>query len=451
MSQLFSMKGIEDIVPPKTVKDVRPKQAREEQGLEANADSESFGQVLEGVDNKEAPQASQSVEDVESLARKNIKEDQKKEVPLETVENTTTVENAFLVAPFQILVETSGNEAIQSETIKLEKAPAISGEIVIQTGNGKQFDKRGPVENSMPKAVETPISNIAMKEGEKNISQEKEMTPFEGSHMKGLDPQVSKAKIPIEAMHSNARDSEEMMEIAPPRDADEITAAMKGNTALTKGETRSKSVNESSVNLKGEAPVLDQENEFTGSDTEFEDGAGQREGLSSSQLAVKTSISDISTIQESSPLRQLENPTDFNLSDKDAIVSQVTEQFKGLQAAGIEKVRFQLEPKTLGSLQIEISVQKGGVAAHIVTGDFYVKELLEGNLALLRQNLAEQGLQIDKFSVDVGEMEASFYDKRDNKAFLKHHHPFPEVGRSDAAHLEPSQLAKGLGLINLYV
>jgi flagellar hook-length control protein FliK len=65
-------------------------------------------------------------------------------------------------------------------------------------------------------------------------------------------------------------------------------------------------------------------------------------------------------------------------------------------------VHVRLSPPELGSLQLELSVKGGQLTASVETETAAARTTLLDNLPVLRQRLAEQGIQIERFDVDVG-------------------------------------------------
>jgi flagellar hook-length control protein FliK len=60
-----------------------------------------------------------------------------------------------------------------------------------------------------------------------------------------------------------------------------------------------------------------------------------------------------------------------------------------------------MQPAELGSLKIELMVEGDRIRASLQAQTLQVQEVLEKNLPQLRNALAEQGLKIDQFQVDV--------------------------------------------------
>lgn len=65
------------------------------------------------------------------------------------------------------------------------------------------------------------------------------------------------------------------------------------------------------------------------------------------------------------------------------------------------EVRLRLSPPELGTLRIELRVQEGGLVAHLQTETEAARSALLDQLPVLRERLAEQGLRLERFDVDL--------------------------------------------------
>ena len=98
----------------------------------------------------------------------------------------------------------------------------------------------------------------------------------------------------------------------------------------------------------------------------------------------------------------------------DQIVSKVS--FKG--TGGQEEIKVHLEPPSLGSLQLKVSVEGKAVNATIVADNNITKEIIQSNLRQLKDSMADQGLKLDDISVLVGEGASSGRDMDEYRMFL---------------------------------
>jgi len=228
---------------------------------------------------------------------------------------------------------------------------------------------------------------------------------------------------------------------------------LKGNQSEAKAELASKPNLEGAI--KGAEKGLAEQGEqaFTGeepqSDQEKKEGVNGLTTLSKAELKILSS--DTLGLQEANSFDKAPSHLSLNLPQKEAILSQVQEQLKVFQGGKSEQIRFQLEPESLGTLQIELTVQKGGVVAQIITADPQVKALLEANQGQLRDRLAEQGFRVDQFSVNVGDMGKFSEEKREALPFQREHRAFPETDlKASVPGFLPAR-HRGSGFINVYV
>ncbi len=93
------------------------------------------------------------------------------------------------------------------------------------------------------------------------------------------------------------------------------------------------------------------------------------------------------------------------------IIDQVAQKLSlhHLQMKGKDGITLQLEPMELGALKIDIVVNKGSVSADILTQHASVKEILEKNQNILQEALSGLGMNIDQFSVNVGDFNFNEY------------------------------------------
>jgi flagellar hook-length control protein FliK len=70
---------------------------------------------------------------------------------------------------------------------------------------------------------------------------------------------------------------------------------------------------------------------------------------------------------------------------------------------GQRELRIQLQPPELGRLHMKIGLEDHQVVLKIHVENPFVKDLIENNLAQLRQSLQDQGLRMDKCAVTVGD------------------------------------------------
>jgi flagellar hook-length control protein FliK len=86
--------------------------------------------------------------------------------------------------------------------------------------------------------------------------------------------------------------------------------------------------------------------------------------------------------------------------DATRLLGRVARAFAAAQQRDGE-IQLRLSPPELGSLKLTIQMQEGGLAARLETETTAAKTALLDNLPALRERLAEQGLRIERFDVDL--------------------------------------------------
>lgn len=93
--------------------------------------------------------------------------------------------------------------------------------------------------------------------------------------------------------------------------------------------------------------------------------------------------------------------------EQEQIIQQLTGYLKNNTGDVPQSIRLTLSPETLGTIQIDISVKNQQVKADLVASTEQVKGLLESHQVQLRNNLSENGLRIEQFTVRLDESSSS--------------------------------------------
>lgn len=91
--------------------------------------------------------------------------------------------------------------------------------------------------------------------------------------------------------------------------------------------------------------------------------------------------------------------------DRARFVQRVAQVFQATGDRG-GTLRMRLSPPELGSLRVEITVKQGVMNARMETETDAARQLVLENLPALRERLAEQGIKVEQFQVDVSGREA---------------------------------------------
>jgi len=129
-------------------------------------------------------------------------------------------------------------------------------------------------------------------------------------------------------------------------------------------------------------------------------------------------------------------------------------RFDTLEGRGYE-ARFQLYPEQLGTVHVKLILHQGTLQAHLYVDNRLARDVLESQLQSLQQAFAQQGLQVDKITVAVGEdspfhwheQGAPFYQEQRNSAGQQHGDGNTAFAASRYQAIE-SEESRGQGLYN---
>ncbi|GAB6137652.1 flagellar hook-length control protein FliK [Halanaerobaculum tunisiense] len=105
-------------------------------------------------------------------------------------------------------------------------------------------------------------------------------------------------------------------------------------------------------------------------------------------------------------------------------LQQITEKSNLSAKKAGDKITLQLEPKSLGKLQIKLGLDNGTMTAKILTENSNVKDLLDGNLGQLKAALDQKDLQIEQLEVSVSHEEEKFNEQQFEDSDSNRQHKF---------------------------
>jgi flagellar hook-length control protein FliK len=118
--------------------------------------------------------------------------------------------------------------------------------------------------------------------------------------------------------------------------------------------------------------------------------------------------------------------------DASRLLTRVARAFTAAQERDGE-VRLRLSPPELGSLRLEVRVQDGAMIAHIQTETEAAKTAILDNLPTLRDRLADQGVRIERFDVDLMQRQPGGGGMPDQPGSRQHDSPAPLLQVAPAA------------------
>jgi flagellar hook-length control protein FliK len=104
----------------------------------------------------------------------------------------------------------------------------------------------------------------------------------------------------------------------------------------------------------------------------------------------------------------------------DSVMNQVNEKLNTAIRSGINEVRIQLRPESLGDVKCQIRMEGDIVIVKFQVESQQVKQIIESNMQSLKDTLAQQNLQTGSFDVDVGgnawSRDSDAYDTRNGNS-----------------------------------
>lgn len=96
------------------------------------------------------------------------------------------------------------------------------------------------------------------------------------------------------------------------------------------------------------------------------------------------------------------------------VVDQIVKKAELLVKQGLSEMKIELKPEFLGKMTIKIVVEEGAVTAKFLAENLRVKQMLESNMANLKQSLENQGLKVEKTEVNVQLNNGGMFDGSEN-------------------------------------
>ncbi len=258
-----------------------------------------------------------------------------------------------------------------------------------------------------------------------------------------LSPEISELKALIPArLNENAglpdkdflkKLADTVEKIAQSKDVGQIQAAVRGQAALleqtnlrgqtnfqggavVRGETFSEEQGTDIVRpvntVTGQGPILHGGSRMSNTESRVSEGQDTLPEVNQ-ESAPKTDQPDppiqnrqevYAVIKHSAspePVKSPESPAQFPKTAHE-IIGQIVQKAKIISTPGVTKMQIELKPEHLGKLNLSITSENGSVTARFNAESHQVKSVIESNLNVLRDALAEQGVKVDQLIVNLG-------------------------------------------------
>lgn len=165
---------------------------------------------------------------------------------------------------------------------------------------------------------------------------------------------------------------------------------VKENTEAVKIENEEAARGNEKMNLPGISEIITADVNEIQNDTE-----GTEQVTSSSPTIKPLAVSESNFIES-----KLSSALGRTLDD--SVMNQVNEKLNTAIRSGINEVRIQLRPESLGDVKCQIRMEGDIVIVKFQVESQQVKQIIESNMQSLKDTLAQQNLQTGSFDVDVG-------------------------------------------------
>lgn len=87
--------------------------------------------------------------------------------------------------------------------------------------------------------------------------------------------------------------------------------------------------------------------------------------------------------------------------DTTSLIEQISKNARLMVSDNLTSIEFALNPENLGKINLNISVREGVVTASIVTQNEAVKQAIENQILVLKENFTQQGIKVEAVEVTV--------------------------------------------------
>ncbi len=104
--------------------------------------------------------------------------------------------------------------------------------------------------------------------------------------------------------------------------------------------------------------------------------------------------------------------------DVDSILQQISQMTKISVTQAQSSIEMQLNPENLGKIYLQVVSKEGAIIAQLAAQNEAVKEVLESQIAILKDNMNQQGMKVEAIEVTIAshEFERNLEGNQDNPA-----------------------------------
>lgn len=168
----------------------------------------------------------------------------------------------------------------------------------------------------------------------------------------------------------------------------------------------------------------EQSKEETNKDTSNQQKTDLPEMTSKSQTGTKESMQEqvsfqttTQTINNGQTVEVVQTVTQTQI-DVESILRQISQMTRVSVTQAQSSIEMQLNPENLGKVYLQVISKEGAITAQIAAQNEAVKEILESQIAVLKENMNQQGMKVEAIEVTVAshEFERNLEENQDNPA-----------------------------------
>jgi|GEM_PF-4374481 flagellar hook-length control protein FliK len=342
-------------------------------------------------------------------------------------DQTVTVKS---VAPQQVTAEFTAKDPVQStETAVKPQSQAVSAETEAQP---ESIAHTAPSENSSGETTAASQRSETLKTSQ--VITPENIAGNGNASKEAAPPEPEMIQASADTVKSAVQSSGNTPEINIPQDeaiaagfttaAENLTAKKTHDIAADSSKAaRTETESGQSGTMLADAVEMNAQNEFrdtrefmqnTGSSPEQFAGfetAGIENAGGENPLG-DASIFGVNSIPESVPMETIEKLAEQSGSlgntaqngeiNEGKIFESIVRQARFMTQNEMSRADIQLDPPHLGKLRIELVTENSKITGRITVDSPEVKEIIQNSISELRENLAQSGLKVDSFDVNVG-------------------------------------------------
>lgn len=154
-------------------------------------------------------------------------------------------------------------------------------------------------------------------------------------------------------------------------------------------------------------------------------------------------VGGVTTTQVENPITQAIEPDRLAEAQTTNIIGQIARQMDKLTQTGRQTLRIQLYPQELGHIDLKITSSPQGVGVTMLADNPTTGKLLEGQMAQLRQNLTDAGIQIANMQIGTQSNQQFNQGTPQSPNQTQAKYSMPNM-TSDVSGEEPAQLIESL-------